>query len=146
MDQRLRLGRHGSSSRHRNKKRRGAGQAAVEFALVLPLLLLLLLAAVDLARAYFTLQVVNNATREGARIGIITGRTSSDVNNRVTTVLSSGGLTASSTISATGVDGAAPGDPIAVTVSYPFQTLTGSFIPGWSGTITLSQTTAMRHE
>ena len=146
MDRLLRWVRRGSSSPPENERRREAGQALVEFALILPVLLLLLLAAVDFARAYFTLQVVTNAAREGARIGIISGRTTSDVNNTVSARLNSGGLTASSTISATGVDGALPGDPITVTVSYPFQTLTGSFIPGWSGTITLSQTTVMRHE
>lgn len=146
MDRLSRWGRHGPSSPHKNRKGREAGQAVVEFALILPILLLILLAAVDMTRVYFTLQVINNATREGARIGIIAGSTTSEVNTTVNARLSSGGLTATPTISAAGVDGASPGDLTTVTVSYPFQTLTGSFIPGWSGTVTLSQTTVMRHE
>ncbi|MFQ5912356.1 MAG: TadE/TadG family type IV pilus assembly protein [Nitrospinota bacterium] len=144
----LRWRRHRPLSRARNghAARATRGQALVEFALTLPLLLLLLLGVVEFARAYFTYHLITNATREGARIGIITGKSGTDVNNAVQNRLSSGGLTATPTITVTGVDGASAGDLTTVAVSYPFQSLSGSFIPGWSGMITLSQTTVMRHE
>ena len=43
----------------------------MEFALVLPLLALIVLGALDLGRAFFTLIVISNASREGARFGTI---------------------------------------------------------------------------
>jgi len=43
----------------------------VEFALVLPMFILLLFALVDFGRAFFTWQVVTNASREGARAGAV---------------------------------------------------------------------------
>lgn len=144
MDQPLQWGRRFASSLRRAEGRQG--QALVEFALVLPVLVLLLFASVDFSRAFFTLQAVTHASREGARSGIVSGATTADVNGAVNTRLVSAGLTQTASVTVTGVDGAASGDPTTVTVSYPFQTLGGALIPGWSGTVTLSQTTVMRHE
>ena len=45
--------------------------AAVEFALVLPFLLALLLGVVDLGLAVYTQSVLSNASREGARAGVV---------------------------------------------------------------------------
>ncbi len=45
--------------------RRGA--AVVEFALVFPILMLLVFAIIDFARAYYTVNVLASAAREGAR-------------------------------------------------------------------------------
>lgn len=53
---------HLSSSREKGKR----GQALVEFALGFTVLLLLLGGVIDLARVYFTYQVVSDAAREGA--------------------------------------------------------------------------------
>lgn len=134
----------GHSSR---KARRDVGQALVEFALILPVFLLLTLATLDFSRAYFTIHVLNNASREGARVGVLSGATSADVTNFINNQLNAAGLDAqASNVSVSGVDGAAPGDSTTVSVSFPFQTLTGSIIPGWTGTINLAQTTVMRHE
>lgn len=47
------------------------GAAAVEFALVLPVLLSLLLGVVDLGLAVYTQSVLSNASREGARAGVV---------------------------------------------------------------------------
>lgn len=44
------------------------GQALVEFALILPLVAILLLGAVDLTRAFYYYIVLENATREAARV------------------------------------------------------------------------------
>jgi Flp pilus assembly protein TadG len=50
---------------------RQRGAAAVEFALVLPLLLALVLGVVDLGLAVYTQSVLSNASREGARAGVV---------------------------------------------------------------------------
>ena len=47
------------------------GAAAVEFALLLPLFVSLLLGVVDLGLAVYTQSVLANASREGARAGVV---------------------------------------------------------------------------
>jgi len=47
------------------------GAAIVEFAIVLPLLILLLMGAIEFGILYYNKQVITNASREGARAGII---------------------------------------------------------------------------
>jgi hypothetical protein len=107
---------------------------------------MLTVGAVDFARAFFSLQVVTNASREGARAGVVLGATSAQVNAAMDNVLANGGLTATPSYTVVGVDGAVTGTQTTITVLYPFQTLAGSLIPGWGGTINLTQTTVMRHE
>lgn len=47
------------------------GAALVEFAIVLPLLVLLVIGAIEFGILYYNKQVITNASREGARAGII---------------------------------------------------------------------------
>jgi Flp pilus assembly protein TadG len=49
------------------------GVAAVEFALVLPLLVLLIFGIIEFSLLMFNKQVITNASREGARAGIVAG-------------------------------------------------------------------------
>jgi Flp pilus assembly pilin Flp len=51
--------------------RRNSGVAAVEFAIVLPVLILIIAGMMDLGHAFYLKQVVTNASREGARYGIL---------------------------------------------------------------------------
>jgi len=53
------------------KKQNQQGATAVEFALVLPLLLLLLFGIIEFSLYMFNKQVITNASREGARAGIV---------------------------------------------------------------------------
>lgn len=53
---------------HRQTQR---GAAVVEFALVLPLLLILLIGGIDMSLALYDKAVITNASREGARAGIV---------------------------------------------------------------------------
>jgi hypothetical protein len=47
------------------------GAAAVEFAIVLNLLLLLIMGMIDFGHAWFMKQIIINASREGARYGVV---------------------------------------------------------------------------
>jgi len=47
------------------------GSVVVEFAIVLPLLLLLFIGITEFGIAYYNKQVITNASREGARAGIV---------------------------------------------------------------------------
>jgi len=55
------------------RRSRGAGQALVEFALVLPLFLLMLFAIVDIGRVIWANDNLANAAREGARWASVHG-------------------------------------------------------------------------
>ena len=52
---------------------RGSGQAMVEFALVAPMLFLLILGTIEAGRFIFFQELLNHATREGARYAIVHG-------------------------------------------------------------------------
>jgi Flp pilus assembly protein TadG len=54
-------------------RERTRGQALVEFTLVAPLLFLLILGTIEAGRFIFFYEVLNNATREGARYAIVHG-------------------------------------------------------------------------
>lgn len=47
------------------------GAAVIEFALILPILLVLLLGVMDVSLALYNKAVITNASREGARAGIV---------------------------------------------------------------------------
>lgn len=64
-------------SSHANR-RRSRGQAMVEFALVAPLFFILLFAIIEGARFVFYNELLNNATREGARYAIVHGANTFD--------------------------------------------------------------------
>lgn len=55
---------------HLRKQRESPAQGLVEFALLLPLLLIFFVGAVDLGRVFYSVIVIQNAARVGARHGI----------------------------------------------------------------------------
>src|SRR6186997_2449361 len=59
--------------RHPVRPGRDRGQALVEFALVAPMFFLLLFGIIEAGRFIFYYEVLNNATREGARYAIVNG-------------------------------------------------------------------------
>lgn len=134
-----------------------SGQAVVEFALVLPIFLLLLFAAVEFGRAYFSLHLLTNAAREGARAGSLVGRLEDDVTATVDQLMQDVGFADGWTTAVTvkdpdgversgGLVEAVEGDRIGVTVTYNFTVLVGSIIPGFTGTVPLRAHCAFRHE
>lgn len=111
----------------RHSPRRGA--AVVEFAMVASLLFLLLLGIIELGRAMMVLEMLNNAARNGARIGVLQGSDNTQVTSAVTNALASGGISGTTTAikvngATTNVNTAVPGDAISVTVSVPYSNVT----------------------
>ncbi len=131
------------AGRRHHRRRRGKGQALVEFALVAPIFFLILFSIIEFGRYVFTVQILNEAAREGARYAIVHGSQSlcpsgpmpgvtvpnpcDPTGQRVMDVVKS---------SAAGVAGTAPilvtvtwpidnarGHTVSVSVSYQFQTL-----------------------
>lgn len=103
---------------------REAGQAMVEFALIVPLLALLAMGVVDLGRVFFTYEALANATREGARycalhLGDSTGtgrRVRAELGGRVIPDLSGTVCPAASAVTT--------GDPVTVSASATVDLVT----------------------
>ncbi len=74
----------------RIKSERGA--ALLEAAITLPMLLLVAVGIFEFGRAYQTWQILTNAAREGARIAVLQGSTSSDITSRVQQYMRDGQL------------------------------------------------------
>ena len=66
------------------------GAQLVEFALVLPLLLLVLLGIAEFGFMFQRYEVVTNAAREGARMAVLPGYGTADVQARVAAYVTSG--------------------------------------------------------
>ncbi|WP_421380750.1 TadE/TadG family type IV pilus assembly protein (plasmid) [Paraburkholderia sp. DD10] len=137
----------------RRGSRRQAGVAAVEFAFILPLLLLIVFGTVEFGIALYDKAVITNASREGARAGIVLKSpkpTSTDIQNVVQNYTSSYlvtfGTPSTPTVTPTG-QGGAFGTPLSVTVSYQYAGLgLGTMLSALTGPITLSATTVMNNE
>jgi Flp pilus assembly protein TadG len=72
----------------RNEK----GQAVIELALTLPLLLLVVFGIFDFGFMFQRYEVVTNAAREGARVGVLPGYGVTDAQNRALDYLTAAGL------------------------------------------------------
>ena len=71
---------------------RERGQAVIELALTLPLLLLVVMGIFDFGFLFQRYDVVTNAAREGARVGVLPDYTTTDAVNRALQYLDAGGL------------------------------------------------------
>jgi Flp pilus assembly protein TadG len=80
-------------------RRLGAEDAAqlVEFALVLPMLLLVVLGIAEFGFIFQRYEVVTNAAREGARMAVLPGYTTADVDARVRVYVTQGRVPSTST-------------------------------------------------
>jgi Flp pilus assembly protein TadG len=117
--------------RYRSKQARG-GASSVEFALVAPVIFLLVLGMIELARGLMVIHMMTNAARAGCRIGILEGKSNSDINAAVTAALQPIGIS-TETVSVTvndissDVQNCNPGDEVTVVVSVPVSTV--SWVP-----------------
>lgn len=134
--------------------RSDAGSELIEFAIVLPIFLLVVAALVDFGFLFQRYEVVTNAAREGARVAVLPGYATADVQARVQAYLTAGGLTATPTIARTTGSqtiGVYTVGTVTVTVTYPSQySFIGPFASmfggsGWSS-INLVARSTMRVE
>jgi Flp pilus assembly protein TadG len=137
----------------RPRTRNQRGVAAIEFALVLPVLILLVLGIIEFSVALYDKAVITNASREGARAGIVFGTpsltdaeiasvVSNYCQNRLITFGSPGPVT--TTIVR---EGTYTGDDLKVQVRYQYGFLAiPRFVVGLMGGIQLTAETIMRME
>lgn len=109
------------------------GSTAVEFALLFPLLVVLAFGIIDFGMMLWQQEVLVNATREGARQGILfgAGNGQPEIEATVVQAISGGGIDASGVnVKVTGV-GTGVGNPLVVTANLPFQFIVvDKLIPG----------------
>ena len=120
------------------------GNAVIEFALTLPILLLVVFGITELGRMIMTTNVLNTASREGARFAAVRPISDSlSVQARVLEVLNAASID-SSTIT---VQYDVAGQSVRVRVTTNFQILSRSVLPPvLRGNIPLSGETVFRFE
>ena len=103
---------------NRTSCRRGA--AMVEFALILPVLVLILFGVIEFGRMVMVHQVLVNASREGARLAVLPGTTSAQVQNTIDGYMASAGITGH-TATFPDPNTIPPGQSLTVSVSVPYE-------------------------
>jgi Flp pilus assembly protein TadG len=135
--------------RHRNER----GVAAIEFAILLPILLLLIFGIIEFSLFLYDKAVITNASREGARAGIVFADPRPDdasiagvVNDYCQdNLITFGSAPGPTTTVIRG--GANAGDSLTVRVTYQYDFLMiPNFIPGLGDGINLVAETIMRLE
>lgn len=127
------------------KYRRGA--AAVEFAFVAPVFFLLVFGMIEFGRMVMVQQLLTNASREGARMGVLDGSTTSSVTSAVTTYLTNSSINgATVAVSPSPPSSAGYGQPVTVTVTIPFSQVSWLPSPMFLGGRTMSASSVMRRE
>ena len=131
----------------RSYRRNQRGASAVEFAVVAPVFFLLIFGMIEYGRMVMVQQVLTNAAREGARVGVMDGATQTSVTSAVNTYLTaaqiSGGTT---TVTPNPPSSAAYGASVTVTVSVGFNQVSWLPSPMFLGGRTLTATSVMRRE
>lgn len=135
---------HGPNGRH--NRRRGA--AVVEMAVVAPVFFLMIVLIIEFGRMLMVQEVVTNASREGARRAIMESATPQEVQDLVDSYMSNASVSGGSmTMNPASLDNLAFGQPITVTVSIPYSSVTW-FPSDWFGldSVTIKASTMMRAE
>lgn len=126
-------------SRFRFRFREERGQTIVEFAIVLPVLVLLLLGIAQFGLSFHDYLAITDAARVGARAAAV-NRTTDPCGAATTAIQNTVSTTQWSTISSriTCTAGANVGDPVKVSIAYPYSI----GLPGFSasGDLTASAT------
>ncbi|QDV35960.1 TadE/TadG family type IV pilus assembly protein [Tautonia plasticadhaerens] len=107
----------------RRGRRRRAGAAAVEMAIVLPLFISVILGTIEATRLGMVSQLLHVAAREGCRTAVREGQTTATVRARIDAVLAGSGITPAIQVSSPAGDWTTAKAPNRVTVrlSVPFD-------------------------
>lgn len=134
---------------HKLPSRKQQGASLVEFAVLAPVFVVLLFGLVEFGLSIYSKEVIGNASREGARFGVVyttPRKTTTEIRTKVQDYLTKSGFTGTATINVTGAGGAS-GTSLTVAVTYPytFQVLP-SFVSGLTGTMNLTANSVMLME
>jgi hypothetical protein len=116
--------RRSKGGRHSDRAR---GAAVVEFAVILPLLLTILFGIIEYGWLFMVRQTLQQAAREGCRVGILQSSQPADVQARVDGVMGAGGLSGYTFTYAPAVPGVDPTETVTVTIPYAEVSLLGVY-------------------
>lgn len=123
------------------------GSALVEFAMVAPVFFLFAVGAIEFGRAIMVQEVLTDASREGARVGILDGSQTGDVttaaNNYLTAMHVSGATVA---VSPSNPGTTPSGTQVTVTVSVPYKSVSWVPNPWYLSGATLTASTVMQRQ
>jgi Flp pilus assembly protein TadG len=131
------------------RSRKQEGASLVEFSVLAPLFVVLMFGLVEFGLSLYSKGVLTNASREGARFGVVyttPRKTTTEIRSRVQEYLTKSGFTGTPTINVTGAGGTS-GSSLTVSVAYPytFQVLP-AFVCSLTGTLNLTANTVMLME
>ena len=132
----------------RNLHRSEKGAAAVEFALLLPLLMMILFGIIEFGIALHQQSILTNASREGARLGIVQSVpaiTTGQINATIDNYLTGAGIMPGN-VSRTIVAGGVTGSPVKVTLTLPYTFYVLPGLTSMTPQLNLTAATEMRHE
>ena len=119
------------------------GQSIIEFALVLPILLLVVFGITEFGRAIMVTNVLNTASREGARLAAVSPVGDSlSVQSRVLEVLDAANIDAKEIT----IQFFVAEKTVEVTVTTDFEVLSAGVLDPFVGTFELKGKTVMRYE
>jgi Flp pilus assembly protein TadG len=122
----------------------------VELALVAPVFLTLVLGMIEASRLGMVCQLLTTAAREGCRVAVLSGKTQTDVQNRITAVLSGSGIsvgTVTPTCPSPYTWNTAPaGTAITVSLSVPYSQVSWLKVPLFLNGATISASATMSSE
>lgn len=124
-------------------RRKQAGQALVETALVMPVILAMMLGIFGFGRLFNAQLVITNASREGARVGAL-GHSDDHVKQAVVTYLGGAGLTDPGAAVTVSHPQSPDGTDVSVRISYPFKSAIA--LPGVPDPLYLTSGAVMRVE
>ncbi|HEX7446515.1 MAG TPA: TadE/TadG family type IV pilus assembly protein [Pirellulales bacterium] len=133
--------------RQARRARQRRGTALVEFAMVAPVFFLFMVGAIEFGRAIMVQEVLTDASREGARVGIVDGMQTSDVQsaaNAYLTAMKVSGATVS--VSPQNPGSTPSGTQVTVTVSIPYKSVSWVPAPWFLGSATLAASTVMQRQ
>jgi Flp pilus assembly protein TadG len=143
------------SRRLRSRARSQRGAELIELVLVTPIFLILIGAMFDFGFLFRNWEVVTNAAREGARVGVLPAykcdNTTTDVSDRITAYMNSSGITDNKTYVIT-LRNAAVGKfnacvvDVQLTQSLPSLSIFGKIFGGNFGNVQLHGAAVMRTE
>jgi len=133
------------------RKQDERGAAAAEFALLLPVLLTILFGIIEFGMIMYGREVVTNASREGARAGIVQRvppLTPGEITAVATNYLTGTGINTADVVIAVPASGGVTGTPVTVTATYSYPWLI-PYIPtmlGLPAPLPIAMSTTMLHE
>lgn len=129
------------------RRRSRSGTTALEMALTLPIYTTLIFGQIEAARLGMVSSLLSNVAREACRVAIVNGRTQTDVQNRVNTLLNGTGISVGTVTPTPSTWTTDPGgSQVTVTVSVPYSQVSWLQPPLFFGSATVTGTATMSNE